>query len=356
LRDTGNPMFWVGVEGLLWWSKGQPLSVPVVTTGPASQGASAGNLGMPGTTSLNGRLNYGTEGGIRMYAGGWLDSDQKIGVNGGFFVVGQQSAGFGVSDRAGNGNFVINEPLTGAPPFITQVSAPGFETGNVVVGSSSRFGGADLNVQYNLYRGNGWTMNVMGGYRYVELNESLTIAANSTLFATTTYTDNAGNVLATAPPGSVVNVIDSFRTRNQFNGGQVGGEVQYQWGRWAFGGTAKLALGDMHEVVTIDGNTLVNPAGGTPVPLSGGNYATLQMGRYSADRFAVVPEGRLTLGYAITPNVTGQIGYNFLYVSSVARPGNQIDNNYDGVTHPAVPFTSSSYWSQGLTAGVQFKF
>ena len=41
----GNPTFWLGVEGLVWWSQRQPLGVPVLTTGPASQGANAGNLG-----------------------------------------------------------------------------------------------------------------------------------------------------------------------------------------------------------------------------------------------------------------------------------------------------------------------
>jgi Putative beta barrel porin-7 (BBP7) len=356
LRDPVDPDVWIGFEGLLWWSKNQPLSVPVVTTGPASQGSSAGNLGMPGTTSLNRPLNYGADAGFRVFAGGWFDVAHTFGLEGSFFFLGRQSASFGVNDRAGNGSFVINEPLSGAPPFSTQVSAPGVETGNVLVNSSSRLGGGDLNLQYNLYRANGWTINLLGGYRYLELDESLTIAADSTLFTTTTYTDNMNNVLATAPPGSVVTAIDSFKTRNQFNGGQVGSAFQYVWGRWLFGGMAKVAIGDMHEVITIDGNTNVNPAGGTPVPLSGGNYATLQTGRYSTDHFAVVPEGRLTVGYALTPQINGLIGYNFLYLSSVARPGNQIDNSFDGVSHPGVPMTISSYWSQGLTASLLFKF
>jgi len=311
---------------------------------------------MPGTTSLNRPLNYGVDGGLRVFAGGWFDTDHKLGLEGGFFFLGQQSASFGVNDRAGNGSFVINEPLSGAPPFTTQVSAPGAETGNVLVDSSTRLGGGDLNLLYNLYRANGWTINLLGGYRFVELDESLGITANSSLFATTTYTDDVGNVLATALPGSTVTVFDSFKTRNQFNGGQVGTQFQYSWGRWLLGGSAKVAIGDMHEVVTIDGSTNVNPVGGTPVPLSGGNYATLQAGRSSTDRFAVVPEGRLTVGYAITPRINGLIGYNFLYLSSVARPGNQIDNSYDGASHPGVPMTSSSYWSQGLTASLQFKF
>jgi hypothetical protein len=40
----------------------------------------------------------------------------------------------------------------------------------------------------------------------------------------------------------------------------------------------------------------------------------------------------------------------------VARPGKQIDNSYDGVTHPLVPMASSSFWAQGLTLGVQINF
>jgi len=311
---------------------------------------------MPGTTSLDGRLNYGAEGGFRLMAGGWFDLEHTIGLDGGFFILGQQSASFGAFDHSGNGSIVINEPLGGAPPFSTQVSAPGVGTGGVIVDASSRLGGGDFNLLYNLYRADGWTVNLLGGYRFVELDETLNITANSTLFATTTYTDNMGNILATAPPGSIVTVFDQFRTRNDFNGGQIGTEFQYQWGRWLLGGMAKFAIGDMHEVITINGSTTVFPAGGTPVPLFGGNYATTQIGRYSMDKFAFVPEGQLNVGFAITPRIIGQVGYNFLYLSSVARPGNQIDNTYDGVSHPGVPMTSSSFWSQGITVGLRFNF
>ncbi len=198
-----NPAFWIGFEALVWWTKNQPLSVPIVTTGPASQGANAGNLGMPGTTSLNGPLDYGAAGGIRWIRGRLVRWRAHLGMDGSMFVLGRQSAGFSVLDRSGTGNFVINEPVVGAP-FITQVSAPGVDTGGVVVGATSQFWGGDVNLLYNLYRGNGWTINLLGGYRYLELDESLTITANSTLFTTTTYTDNMGNVLATAPPGSTV--------------------------------------------------------------------------------------------------------------------------------------------------------
>jgi hypothetical protein len=352
---AGDPCFWVGAEALIWWTKNPPLPTPVVTTGPASQGFNAGGFGMPGTTSLNEPLHFGAEGGVRISAGGWFDADHIWGMSGSFFILGDRSAGFNVLDRSGTGNFIINEPVSGVP-FSTLVSAPGIETGGVNVDATSRLWGVDLNLLYNLYRGSGWTINLLGGYRYLQLEEWLSIDANSTLFTTTTYTDNMGNVLAVAPPGSTISVIDQFKTRNEFNGGQLGAEFQYQWGRVSFGGTAKVALGDTHEAVTINGVTNIFPVNSAPVSLSGGNFATTQIGRYTVDRFAVAPEAQLNVGYQITSWMRTSVGYNFLYLSSVARPGNQIDNSFDGVTHPNVPMTSSTYWSQGLHLSLQLTY
>jgi hypothetical protein len=350
-----DPNFWFGMEALVWWTKNQPLSVPLVTTGPASQGASAGNLGMPGTTSLDGPLQYGAAGGFRAFGGGWFTPSHVIGMDASLFILAKQSAGFAVIDRSQAGNLVINEPVAGAP-FSTQVSAPGVETGNVIVGATTHFGGGDLDLLGNLYRRHGLTINLLGGYRYLQLDETLSISANSNLFVTTTYYDNMGNVLVSAPPGSAVTVFDQFGTRNQFNGGQVGAQFQYFWRRLFVTGTAKLAIGSTHEVVTISGNTNVMPLNADPVPLTGGNYATLQVGRYSMNRFALSPEGQLNIGYQFTPCVRAQVGYTFLYLSSVARPGNQIDNTYDGQAHPVVPMASSSFWAQGLTLGFQLVF
>jgi hypothetical protein len=354
-EPAGNPTFWIGVDGLVWWTKNQPLPVPVVTTGPASQGAAAGNLGAPGTSSLNGRLDYGAAGGVLLFAGGWFNCDHTLGMDGSLFVLDRQSAGFGVFDPTGAGGVVINEPVTGAP-FSTLVSAPGVDTGGVLVHTTSRFGGGDVNLLFNLYRARGWTVNLLGGYRYLELDETLTIGPNSNLFTSTTYTDGDGNLLATAPAGSAVTVIDQFRTRNEFNAGQIGAQFQYLFGRWSLDGTVKLALGATHEVILIDGSTTVFPVNANPVFLTGGNYATLQTGRYTTNRFAVAPEAQLNVGYQLTPWFRAQVGYSFLYLTSVARPGNQIDNTYDGAVHPAVPTISSTFRGQGLNVGFEFRF
>jgi hypothetical protein len=352
---ANNPSFWLGAEALVWWSKNQPLPVPLITTGPASSGTNPGGIGVQGTVSLNGPLNYGTEGGVRLFGGGWFDIAHTWGLEGSLFILGQNGASFSANDHSGTGAFVINEPVNGAP-FSTLVSAPGVDTGNVVVNSNSQFWGLDLNLMYNLYRGPNLSVTLLGGFRYLELDEWINITANSALFQNTVYTDNFGNVLAAAPPGSTVTVVDQFGTHNEFYGGQIGARVDYNWNRWSFSATGFLAIGATHETVNVNGTTTVYPVNGTPVPLSGGNYATLQMGHYSQDCFAVAPELRLNVGYQITPHLRATIGYDFIYLSSVLRPGNQIDNTYDGVNHPLVPFKTSSYWSQGLNLGLQFNF
>jgi hypothetical protein len=356
---AGDPVFdpraWMNIESLVWWSKSQPLSIPVITTGPASQGDNAGGLGVPGTVSLNQPLNYGAGGGIRLNLGGWLTANHVWGLEGNVFSLGRQTAGFHASDRAGDGSFIINEPLAGAP-FVTQVSAPGVETGSVLVRSCSELWGTEINGLYNLVRRDGLSFNLTGGFRYLQLQESVNILADSGLFVQTTYTDNLGNTLASAPPGSSVTVGDHFGVRNQFYGGQGGVKFQYVADRWSFLGTATLALGGTHEIINVNGFTDVNPLNGQTVHLTGGNYATLQTGTYSANRFAAVPAFQVNLGYQFTPFIRGIIGYNFLYISSVARPGNQIDNVYDGVVHPTIPFVNSSFWAQGINLGLQVSF
>lgn len=350
-----NPSSWVGIDALLWWTKNQPLSVPVVTTGPAAQGANAGNLGVPGTTSLVRPLDHDVAGGVRLFLGGWFDCDHTIGVDGSLFFLGQQEACFSVADRSGIGSLVLNEPVVGIP-YSTQVSAPGLATGSVDVSATSRLGGADVNLLYNLVRNSAWTVNLVGGYRYLDLKEKLIITGDSSVFNTVTYFDSAGNVLVSAPPGSSILTIDQFEAHNQFSGGQIGVSFQYLRERWSVGGSAKLAIGATHQAVTVDGSTIVFPVNGDAVPLLGGNYATVQIGGYSKNRFAVAPEAQLNVGYQISPYLRALVGYDFLFLSSVARPGNQIDNNYDGVNRPTVFLASSTYWAQGLTMGLQLSY
>ncbi len=190
----------------------------------------------------------------------------------------------------------------------------------------------------------------------MQLEETLNISATSNALVSTNYTDNFGNILATATPGSTVIVADQFGTRNQFFGGQIGAQLRYSKDRWFVGAAGTLAIGATHESVTVAGSTSVLPVNGTPIVLNGGNYATLQAAHTGINRFAVAPEFQMNVGYQLSPYVRAMMGYNFLYLSSVARPGNQIDNTYDANIHPLVPMTNSSFWAQGINFSLLFSY
>lgn len=99
----------------------------------------------------------------------------------------------------------------------------------------------------------------------------------------------------------------------------------------------KVAMGSMHENLALNGN-LMRPDG---TLLPGGIFIESQdLGKHAADRFAVIPEGRLQVGYAFTTNLVGFVGYNGMYVSSVARPGGQIDRV---VNTPNIPSVSGRF-------------
>ena len=88
----------------------------------------------------------------------------------------------------------------------------------------------------------------------------------------------------------------------------------------------------------------------------------------------MAPEAKLQLGYDITHHIRVYAGYDFLYLTKVARPGDQMDHQVDltqspffvgsaaaaasvGVsTNPAQFFNTTDFWIQGVTAGLQINF
>ena len=83
----------------------------------------------------------------------------------------------------------------------------------------------------------------------------------------------------------------------------------------------------------------------------------------------MVPQIGLKLNVDITERLRGFAGYDFLYWSQVARPGNQMDHSVNvtqgqifgppavgDVSRPAVPFNSSGFSTQGVSLGFEFRF
>ena len=87
---------------------------------------------------------------------------------------------------------------------------------------------------------------------------------------------------------------------------------------------------------------LGNPPTANNINYAGGVFAQpTNMGAHDADHFAFVPEGDFAVGYAFASWGRVMIGYDVIYISDVARPGDQIDpgvNVYrSGVVQGASP-------------------
>jgi len=133
----------------------------------------------------------------------------------------------------------------------------------------------------------------------------------------------------------------------------------------------KIALGDSHETVSINGSTQQTPPGGTTTSVPGGLLAlSSNIGRYTKDEFAAVPELGINFGYQINPLVRAYVGYSFIYLSDVARPGDQINRSvnpalvptsttYGTASTPAAPgftFQRTEFWAQGVNFGLEVRY
>ena len=121
------------------------------------------------------------------------------------------------------------------------------------------------------------------------------------------------------------------------------------------------------EEVFIDGQTLTTvPAAGSATFTGGLLAQETNIGRYSQDGFAVIPELGITLGYNVTCALRLTFGYTFIYWSKLARPGGRIDRDVNtsllppaalnGAARPEFTFTTTDYWVQGLNLGFEYRF
>lgn len=348
--------FYARGEFLMWWVR--PQQVPVLATTSVNGGL--GFLGDPGTRALIGPGSFGDplRLGMRVRAGYWFDDCGSCGIDGSFFFLGRQTA----SKAVDSGTFpTITRPIF-APNFPGEfgeiVSLPGFARGALAVDTTSTLWGFDANLTHALCRTRNYRSMVFAGYRFLGLNESLGITENIVALP--------GN--PNDPAGTRVTVRDQFTTRNRFNGGQIGYAAERNWGRLSLDWRGSVALGDTHQALDIAGaQTRLRPGMASPDAFTGGLLATgPNLGHFTRDRFSVVPEVMLNVGYWLTPNVKAYVGYNFLLWTNVIRPGDQIDRVVD-VTFvpnppPGVPFSGqfrpqprfhqSDLWVNGIQFGL----
>jgi hypothetical protein len=242
-----------------------------------------------------------------------------------------------------------------------EVVAGGGTQGRLLVEQTSRLWGADLNVRSCINRTCVARSEWFAGYRHLNLREELRISEFLV----------AGPNDAPQPVGTRIFVQDEFRTRNRFHGGQVGYAVGRRWGRLDADARVSVALGVTAQELEITGSQQVlRPGQATPTAFTGGLLAAgPNLGSFDNDEFSVVPEVTFNVGYLVTPTVRAYVGYNFLYWSNVARPGDQIDRVVDltfvpnapvvpfsGVNRPQPLFRQTDFWAQGLQFGLELRW
>ncbi len=346
--DATSPhRFYLDGQYLLLFPETQPTPMPLLTT---SAPADFGRIGAGTTTALAARnhtLNLGTASGFRVNAGFLRAGDQRLGLEVGGFYQSPVSNNTFVQSSA-QGIPLIARPFinstTGAQSSLL-VSAPNSVSGSALVRATTEFWGVEASAVYNLFRTRPgecrlWQLNAIGGYRYLELNETLGVSSMSTVLSGTIPAVG----LTVAPPTSL-DVRDQFNTLNRFHGAQVGLQSQFTSGRWYVGLTGKAAFGGVSQRLEVDGTTaLANPIARTGSTTLGGLYATAaNIGRYRNDRFAIVTDLNASVGFHFTSWLIGTVGYNFIHLSSAARPGNQ----FSGVVNPNLVPTSGLFGTGG---------
>jgi hypothetical protein len=370
------PRFWARAEYLNWSTKGFNLPI-LVTTGPATGDENfRGTLGTSGTAPIFGGTptsNRPTSGG-RFTAGWNFDPCGTCGIEASGFFLGSKtdnfvatSAQFPVLARP---FFNVNtgmqdRELTASPGLL-----PGdfFKLqGAITVNNFTDLWGIEVNYRRLLCSDCNYSVSGLVGFRYLDLHEGLDITEN-------VLSQQAVPGFPIFNPGNQIVVADSFHTRNKFYGGQLGLDGEYYRGRWFVGGRVQVGLGATHETIDIAGSqTVITPAG-QRTTFNGGLLALpSNSGNFSQNKFAVVPQVGVKLGYNITDNVRVFAGYDFLYWSNVVRPGDQIDTNLNvsqipnfgnnplfvppsNIVRPVVPFRTTSFYAHGVSAGIEVRY
>ena len=347
---------WFDAEYLQWWSQGHFVPA-LVTTGTT---ASLGVMDDFDTEVLYGAsgLNGGSNSGVRLDLGWWLTPEWALEGNALWMADGK--ATYDVSSTG--------DPLL-ARPFMNVVTGDedshvvaltGTVTGALAISSTSRFKGAELLVRRTIHSRSdrrldagdsyGFRWDVLLGYRYNQLDDDLLIQE---------AIETAGQ--------TTIELYDSFEGNNDFHGVDMGLNALFRHNRWSLELLGKMALGNTRSRIWIDGATVTTSGGVVDNDLGGMLALTTNMGNYTQNNMAVIPELGVTLGFDFTKRCRATFGYTFIYWSKVARAGSQIDRNLNpsyfanngpatGAVQPEFTFVMGDYWTQGMNFGLELHF
>jgi hypothetical protein len=345
----------VSAELLYAWFKHSPTPVPVITDS---------YLDDPDVNVLlgGGSMNTNPNAGVRLTGTYRVDSRMGIELSG--FYIPNRSTSSSVSSTGQPGSVDLYLPYFDVPDNrenVTEISYWPDYRGSAQATLSNNLGGGELNMTWSMPPSDVWRIDLLGGFRFIQLRESYTITTSSPY--------NPPN------PVDVWNTTDAFDARNRFYGLQVGGRAVYERGPWLGSFVGKVALGTMQQRVSVNGSLETNDYNNYgPTQTYPGGYFALptNIGDHSRNTFAVVPEVAINLGYRLTPQASVFVSGSFLYLSNVARPGEQINRNINptqsvaygfdppanlaGLAQPSFNFNTTDFWATTVSIGFAYRF
>ena len=374
----GKSNAYVIAEGLKFFPKGANAP-PLLTTSPVGTAQDqAGVIGAPGTEVLIGGSEFDDEGlyGGRVALGFWTMGAEYVGFE--FNYMGFDNGGTTFETvstfEPDNGGSILAIPffdVTSGAENSLILAYPNFQTTGGVIDT----GGApiDVNGSFSLdsdleiHSGGalmksvvwvlpdaGWRMFFLGGYRFFWLSDDLDM------------TSTIEPVGALFGAGSRLEVFDSFDTQNQFHGGELGLQTELASGPWSINIITKAAIGNNRQGLEIEGETRAIGTGAAALSPGGLFAQPTNIGRFSDDRFSVLPEASVTFGYQITRCVRLTGGYNFVYLNHVLRAAEQIDRSINqtqfdngtlvGDARPAQTINEGEFWMHGVSTGIEIKW
>ena len=350
------PRFWAEADTLLWFS--ETRNTPALVTNNVNAGGLP-VIGEPGASILAGGPDpIGTDllTGYRFGGGMWLDHCQTLGVG---------ARAFGFYDGSSSQTFSSSgTPSLGVPFFNTSLGIPdaylvafdagtlGKNNGSVTVANDLELLGVDIYLRRALMRTGCSRVDLVGGYLYTEINDSLTLD--------TRLVDGITNSI---PNGTVFRTTDRFTGENVFQGGTIGLQSEHARRRWRISSAARFGLGDMEQTVRVAGSYSEAQPSQPIVTANRGLFAQKSnIGTATRNQFAFVPMLDFKLGYQLCRSARFDVGYGMMYFSDVALAGNQIDTNIDifnilgTPTAPQPQFVNDSLLLHGVTLGLTLTF
>ena len=358
---------WAQVDYLYWWEKGSNLPALVTTASTQTPVSSAGVLTQDFRNSSTGSilvgrqdLENGPQSGGRVKFGRWLDDCQRYMVGGEFFMLQTKEGRFdGNTDQYP----VLARPFLNAAnnlaPTAVIIGYPNLATGQISVKTETDVTGGGAFLRHGLTGFRDARLDLLWGYRFLRMDDLVRVDDFTTVTGVGT-----GRPVAV---GSTIQCFDSFDTKNEFHGGEVGLLLDVPVSqRLRVSMLGKCAFGPVEQLVNIRGGTIATA--GQSVGNFVGSVLTQEtnIGLYRQRELAVLPEAQANVTMQITQHISGVIGYTFVYLSSVQRAADAIDTTVHedlftdtpvaNAGGPNFAFRDSDFWLQGINFGVDVRF